>query len=416
MSLWQRLSLTGDGPACLHAPGLSQALFSDGERLGWADAGGLYASDGDAVGFLALPGVVALVVSPTRWVAQTDDGLLHWGSPLGEDWQSRDLPPGEVFFGQQWLVWRRGLESGLQTLDGEGLKLPHTASKAKPLPDGAGLFWISAGTLYRMDSAGKIQALDAVPSPVGAWHVGPGGSVLIEAGDRVYASVGGRMLVPLDDSALLKDVCFHHSGEQALMRTEAGCGLYDLLTGEHQGTYAEVAPVCLSPQTVVLEEETGELLTPDGDLIFGGFLGGPALLSGNLLLGPGAAAWDLETGAQPYAGPPLAAEELLASSDTIYCIHDEEVALLDRETGAELKWLERPDGVPMMADDTLLFVEDVQQDEDDGEAPEPIDGAAGLPVTSAATAGGRRWAWNDDGLLVSFSAGQAAGDGDVGEE
>lgn len=406
MSGWLHFSRDDSDGARLHAPGLVSALFSDGARLGWADAGGLYALTAEGVSFFPLPDIVGLVVTPTRWVAHTADGLLHWGAPLSPDWSSRALPAEDVTLGSAWLVWRRGLEQGAQTIEGADLPLPHTARQAHPCPDRPGLFWVSAGTLYWMKGDGTVQALDAVPSPVRRLLTGPHHSVLVQLDDgRALSSVGGRLLAQLTDGATIDDGCFDAEGRRALLRTEEGCGLHDLATGERLGTYEGVAPVSLSPLTALLEEDTGELLTPDGDLILGGLAGGPALLSGTLLVGPGSAAWDLETGAERFSGPPLAAEELLASSDTIYCIHDEEVAIIDRETGAELKWLERPEGAPVMADDTLLFVEDAQPEVDLDEGEDAwLEDAGGLPVTAEATVAGRRWLWSDEGLLVSVPA------------
>jgi hypothetical protein len=63
----------------------------------------------------------------------------------------------------------------------------------------------------------------------------------------------------------------------------------------------------------------------------------------------------------------------------------------------------------VIAGDTLLFVDDDPQMIDDGteDPAEVLSDAWDLPVTGDTTSGGRRWMWNDDGLLVSAPAAQA---------
>lgn len=407
MSTWFSMAFDSQKTCVIHAAGCPRAIFTDGEHLGWADQGGVYMTDEEQCLFFPIANIDDLVVSPERWVIRQGN-LLHWGKPGFTNWQQRALPSTEVILGHSHIAYRMGAERIVETLDGQPLKLPHTASNARPRPDGTGFCWHSSRTLYRQFEDGLVQAVDAIAGPIKDWFVGPMWTNLFALRDgRVVASNNGRLFVTLAGSPDITDACVSIDGNHALLRVSEGTALYDLNSGEQLGIYEGVAPVALSPVTALLEEDTGELLSPDGDLLLPRFFGGPAILSDDLLVGPGAAAWSLSEGIELFTGPPLAAEELLISSDTIYCIHHDEVALIDRETGTELQWLSRPEGFPVIAGDTLLFVQQESMDDDD--EPMEDDGpprpqAVPLPVTASHTTNDRCWFWNDAGLLVSVAS------------
>ena len=396
--------LSSDGLQ-LHAAGLPEHLFTDGVRLGWADRAGLYATTGaqDApILFLPLRGVLAVTaVSPERWIVVTAEQEVWWGAP-GEGWSHRALPDARWRVGGAWLLGRRGMTHAVQTVtEGALVEVPVGSRGALPLPDRAGLVWAGAAALYQLDGDGRVRVLDALPHGSSGLLVGPGEAVLVQTRRGVLASTSGRLLVPLEGALSVSGARVSADGQRGLLPTEDGCALYDLRSGQRLASLEEASPVgFLGERALVLDDAHGVILDGEGAAFLeGGFLPSPPLLVDTVLYGPAGAAWDLEAGERLWESPALSAEALAYDDESsedealLFALHEDEVVILDAETGEDLGAEPREPSSDEGSDGDDL-------PEGDVDLPE-IAAAEGLPVEHSEAVGGRLWMWSDEGLLLS---------------
>ncbi|MEL6347818.1 MAG: hypothetical protein AAFV53_32230, partial [Myxococcota bacterium] len=131
---WQTLRWgmpEGSADDWLVAAGLPDALFCDGQQLGWIDEGGLFMGDfaTQRVHLLPAPGIEQVVARPERWVFLTDEPALYWGVPGQSGWSFRALPPGRYTLGSHWVHRRMGAQHQLETIEGELIPSPMGAVK-----------------------------------------------------------------------------------------------------------------------------------------------------------------------------------------------------------------------------------------------------------------------------------------------
>jgi hypothetical protein len=416
VSQWRTLGWgAGPGPR-LWSPGAPTLLLADGARIGWQTRDGLFVDRGAEVGFLSLPRITAMSVSPDCWsvVIDGDAGSrLCWGAP-GRPWRARLLPPGRVSVGGAWVRWRRGTRFALTTLEGAPVAAPMGAHSALPWPDGPGASWWEGRYLYRLTETGRVAVAGVLPGEITGGRIGPGGAALLQVGDDLFGVAPGALPAPLQVEAGLTEARL--STTHALLHTHAGAGLFSLCDGALLAEVEGGVPVGFAPDPLIFDEAEGTVCDLEGSLRRAHFLPGAALLRGETLYGPGGGIWDLGGGACLLRDAVLSAEQLLPMEDGVLCVHARELIVLEQD-GTLLRRFARPSpGRVQVGSDRLLFAESgrtliadlsgkvlgaTTPHVDDPMHPEPAS-RWGMQLDGAVALGGREWQWSDDGMLLSF--------------
>lgn len=338
MAAWWRSAATTDGLRLedrgrLRATGVLRHRYA--RTSGWVGATLSHWLEHGAGGTLVweLPDVRAVAVSDTgsTVVWQHEDGLrltrieggrAHTVTPPHH---TRWIRPG----GRWCLV---GDQDGIGLIDLAAAERPRVpmgalTPRCAPAPDHPGLVWTDGPTVYRLRAGGSPQVAGSLSAPAREVVAGPSGSAAFSLpGDRLAWAPPRGLVRPLEAEGPITALRFIH-GEP---------------------------PRRPAPQQ-----------------------GAPPSRSGALLLGPGGALWNLDTGLRtwrPSGGlPPLAQ----VGPSGVVAVHDGELLAWDA-TG-------RPIAPPHSLPDT---------DQD------MLGDVLGLPCDAVARRGGRRWGWTWEGMLL----------------
>ena len=164
----------GSGQRLL-APGLPDALFTDGASLGWLTRDGVYVLLEDYVHFVSAPGAVQVAASPEMWAV---------AAPSEEGWiitrfRARDPRPvryevaaRSLTVGTTWAVLDVVHEREVISLQsGARIPIPAGDADARPQPfaDGMGVVWVAGSAVYRLQDGGRVQSVGMLPGRPAQW-------------------------------------------------------------------------------------------------------------------------------------------------------------------------------------------------------------------------------------------------------
>lgn len=434
-----RLNLPAGPAPRLLAPGEPDWIGTDGERVGWVMADVLFVLDAEGVTAVPLgdlPDDVA--AAGGRWSAAIADGVVRVegqaavGAVLIDEYDPVHVLPGVDCA----LAVAAPSHELLRTRDGARVPIPDAATRAKfaaPFQVGVGLCWIDLEVLYRLGEGGLPNALGRAGGAE-AIAVGPRGSCLVQlAGDTLVAPTRA-LAQKLGEKLDVATARFSIDGESALVADEDGVVLLDLRANKVSRRWdGALTPVGFAPAPLLLDRDLGALVDAGGHVILDGFGAATASCKGAILAGPGGTTWRLDAG-ERLPGPPYRGvtatdgDRVIVVDDEAFtvdsalhphglCSGDDFVAraafdgdevliqTIDGETGAfgldgSVRWRRRDEAMP----DTAPPVPEGVVPGSDAEPSEfSVDGVRyPLPGTAFARAGGRTWAWSDEGFLVEL--------------
>ncbi|NOY27305.1 MAG: hypothetical protein GXP62_15665 [Oligoflexia bacterium] len=294
-------------------PGPAEAFIGPHRQI----EGGILTADG---ALLVLPELRAAVPdSRTLWIArraalQAGVDLLRWdGAELA---LLRTIPCSDLKLGPELLVAWRGTRAWAEgSCDGSAAHLPLGAlyAHARPWSSGAGASWVLGPALVQQTREGRPRVVGVANQPLHWLSIGPRGAALVAGHDRAWTHAPGQGLAPCSlerDLAGIEDpgqVAFSATGEQALVETDDGVALVDLVSGVVREQRLDGRPAGFGWWVDPIGERHRWQQSRGAD-----WLPGPGVLIKGLLHGPGGMAWDLRTG--QAAGPAATAGADLAAS------------------------------------------------------------------------------------------------------
>ena len=288
----------------LVAPGIPDWIGADGARLAWTLRDALFLHEADAVRVVPLPaeasevafaGEVWNVALPNGTVT-VDPVAARLVAALVDD----EADPVDLVAGDAWVLFAETPSHRmLRRADGALVPLPDAATRARflrPWSRGAGACWVDFDTVYRMRDGGRVAALGRAPGAEGI-AVGPHGAVLVALKkDTVVAGPRG-LAVRLGERVAADSARFTPDGGRVLAATEDGAVLVDLAAGTIVERWdGHLVPVGFLPRAgalgaVFLHPDEGIVRLDDGTLVLSGFAGASVAAEGDVLAGPGGAAW-----------------------------------------------------------------------------------------------------------------------------
>ncbi len=330
-----RLSLA-DGPfPRLLAPGQPDWIGADGERVAWVIRDVFFLLDGGEVVVVPVGDLVDDVVGAAgRWTLASGDAAvrvvaLQATSALVVD----EIDPLEVRPGVDCVLAVGVPSHVLSRLESdEPIPIPDAATRAKfaaPFATGVGLVWVDLEVIYRLAESGIPNALGRVPGAE-ALAVGPGGAALVQLADDTVLVPTRALAARLGDKLHVATARFSPDGEEALVADDEGVALVSLRLGKVSRRWdGALTPVGFAPGPVLLDRDTGRLVDGEGGVLLDGFAGAVPACAGDLLVGPGAAGWDLSTGARRDIGPVgvVAGSVLATDGQRVAMVDDQSVRI-----------------------------------------------------------------------------------------
>lgn len=288
----------------LVAPGIPDWIGADGVRLAWTLRDALFVLEGDTVGVVPLPAEATDVAFAGEvWNVALPNGSVTVDPVAGQlvaALVDDEADPVDLVAGDAWVLFvETPSHRMLRHSDGTAVALPDAATRARflrPWSLGAGACWVDFDTVYRMREDGRIAALGRAPGAEGI-AVGPHGAVLVALKkDTVVAGPRG-LTVRVGERVAAESARFAPDGARVLAATEDGAVLVDLASGEVVGRWeGHLVPVGFLPRggtlaPVFLHPDDGAVRFDDGELVLAGFAGASVAAEGDVLAGPGGAAW-----------------------------------------------------------------------------------------------------------------------------
>lgn len=433
----------GPGAGCrLLAPGVPEWIGADGARVGFVVRDRLFLFSPTPAG--ERPTRVTMVELPdlVEDVSAHPDG---WVVALGQGFVVIDPAAGAIVAvavdeAADPVTTRAGRDVGLlvevpeQRLirlgDGGEVSMPDGARSARyaaPWERGEGLCWIGAGTLYRQGE--RVAALAAAPGADGLAG-GPFGAVLVSLAKSTLVAAPRQLPVTVGERLDAGSARFTADGLRVLAAGADGAVEVECATGTIVRRWpGSLLPVGWAPGPLFVDAARGALVDADGAELLDGFAGARPARAGARLVGPGGAAWDLDTGEKLDGGfldgacgtdgarlvHVVGGEVRVRGGATVACEAGDDAVLavtveadvvvltLEDDVAERVALPEAAAGpvAPRVDVEAGLSLneegEDSRVTRGDDAWPVPADGAA------AVGADGRVWAWTHDGLLLQLA-------------
>jgi|GEM_PF-5331642 len=339
------------GGNTLLAPGVPDTLSSDGKNIGWLFRGALWVLEDAHVHVVSTPTPARhLLAGPDGWGLIDDTGYWRVDPRTGQahvletDWLGDDV---HLRPGLSWVVLASADEH--QMLLAPGIDTPSNlpigalrSAGLAPWSNGEGALWTDENTVYRASATTRPTPVGELRYPVEVLIPGPLGSAIVGSMDGWLALAPKGRLVLLDVDLDPESVRFSADGQSALAATPQGLTVLTLATGSTEVLFEQGGWPAgfLGQDPVYVDEARGVLQSTARGVLQTGFaLASPATKNG-ILYGPGATAWELETGKRTWDGAPLLGGPTIVSETevNIVSVGIEEGASLNADGSEITRW------------------------------------------------------------------------------